>query len=290
MLKLFASGALLALLYSQLNFTELGDRIHQLPLGLLLLAYFSSQLFSAFKWSLILKDAGLTHYLGRGFSSYFSGMLVNLLGPGTVGGDASRAILISQELRSPSRAALLTVFDRIHGLIILVLFSLLSLLLFEHKIVSGKETLLFFSAMGLLLGLAIYFLGNYLNRLYPLNSLKTLLSISAVSILSHALQITFYLIIFQAHQLEVPLETIFLFIPIVNILSALPFTFGGLGIRESSLLLFFSTYGLELESAAVAGAAWIAISFLSASLGAFFLPREVSLANTKNRWFFSEAS
>ena len=94
MLKLFASGALLALLYSQLNFTELSDKIHQLPLGLLLLVYFSSQIFSALKWSLILKDAGLTHYLGRGFASYFSGMLVNLIGPGTVGGDASRAFLI----------------------------------------------------------------------------------------------------------------------------------------------------------------------------------------------------
>ena len=78
MLKLFASLALLALLYARIDFSNVVDGLISLPVLEVFLVYFASQSISALKWSFILKEAGLRNFFSRGVASYFSGMFFNI--------------------------------------------------------------------------------------------------------------------------------------------------------------------------------------------------------------------
>ena len=116
MLKLFASLALLALLYARIDFSNVVDGLISLPVLEVFLVYFASQSISALKWSFILKEAGLRNFFSRGVASYFSGMFFNIFGLGTLGGDVSRTALLRKEFGSTLRATFFTISTAFTGL------------------------------------------------------------------------------------------------------------------------------------------------------------------------------
>jgi len=95
-------------------------------------------------------------------------------------------------------------------------------------------------------------------------------------------------ILFRAFDINIPFCSILLFMPIVVLISSLPITLSGLGVRESMLLFLFITYGPKETLLSVG----ILLSFveyiLPAILGLFFLRffieriQEVSLSGLRS--------
>jgi len=280
MLKLFASLALLALLYSRIDFSSVIDGLSSLPVLEVFLIYFASQSISALKWSLILREAGVRNFLNRGLASYFSGMFFNVFGLGTLGGDISRAALIRRELGSTLLATSFTIFDRVHGLGVLTLIPVASILFLETDLSSVLSRSIISAALLLSAVTLLYFRNSIPGYLSVTKSFQLWLSISLLSLISHLMQILFYITVFKVLGLNIPLPALLLFIPLVNLVSALPVSIAGLGLREAALVAFLGSKGLDVQSAAIAGAAWFSVATLSATAGAFFLPREVAMANT----------
>jgi len=60
----------------------------------------------------------------------------------------------------------------------------------------------------------------------------------------------------QALSLDVPFGYLLICIPLINILSSLPISFGGLGVREGSCVMFLSLVGIPSERALAFGVLW----------------------------------
>ncbi|MCD6093949.1 MAG: flippase-like domain-containing protein [Candidatus Omnitrophica bacterium] len=86
------------------------------------------------------------------------------------------------------------------------------------------------------------------------------------------LELLNYYIILRAFNIIVPFKAILVFVPLAILVSELPITIAGLGIRESAVVLFFSQYGLAEE---LLGAGLL-ISFVE-----YILPNLICLSFTK---------
>ena len=124
--KVLLSVALLALLLSRTDVERDARRARRRALRagwLLALAAFAvSQVVSAYRWALLARAVGFARPFGRICVYYFSGMYLNLFGPGTVAGDIGRALFLAGGQR---RALALTtvIAHRAIGFVVLVWIS-----------------------------------------------------------------------------------------------------------------------------------------------------------------------
>ena len=65
-----------------------------------------------------------------------------------------------------------------------------------------------------------------------------MLIITALSVLFHTLHISLHWVIAYGFGVEIPFHYLFVTIPFVNILSALPISWNGVGFRESGYIFF----------------------------------------------------
>jgi uncharacterized membrane protein YbhN (UPF0104 family) len=63
-----------------------------------------------------------------------------------------------------------------------------------------------------------------------------------------------------ALDLPVPWLGYFVVVPLVTLLTMLPITFNGIGVREGSLVLLLASYGVIEEQAITLGVGWFALS------------------------------
>jgi uncharacterized membrane protein YbhN (UPF0104 family) len=96
-----------------------------------------------------------------------------------------------------------------------------------------------------------------------------------LSFLLHLFQLSLQVLLAQALNLLVPVWYLMLAIPLIHILSALPVSFGGVGVRESGYVLFFTLVGVSKDEALAFGALWSALVLGANLLGGlvvFFSP------------------
>jgi glycosyltransferase 2 family protein len=258
------------------------------PTMVLLVAvgYLGGQVLGAIKWWLILqsqerqfhdetrntipRQAGIP--FSRVFRAYFSGMFVNVLGVGTVGGDMTRAILISDENHSKTMCLATVAADRAHGLVVLACIGALSVVLF------GGNMLPFWlwatlGAGGVAVVVA-WFLGpRFLLAIMPANHFlrdkaeqlaraiprdrATITTITLLSTIFHLWQILLHQGIALALGITIPWKTLLVSVPFVNVLSNLPISWQGLGVRENGYAFFLVPSVIGYEQAIAMGVIWL---------------------------------
>jgi hypothetical protein len=98
---------------------------------------------------------------------------------------------------------------------------------------------------------------------------KTIAIISAISVVFHCTQILLHAVMAMAVQADIPLETLFVVIPLVNIASSLPISWNGLGVRENSYMFFLTAAPalVSKEQAAAFGALWLLAVTTTSAIG-----------------------
>jgi uncharacterized membrane protein YbhN (UPF0104 family) len=247
--------------------------------------YSIGQLMSSLKWWTIAKSGGIHVSYPVALKAYCIGMFVNCFGSGlgTVGGDVARGILISHGLPKKTEGIAAVIADRIHGLTVLSLIALLTSQLFRSDRVPGW---LIFSLLVLVAGfIASWVIGPWLLTLFPDKTkfaakmrqvaaifprdAKTLTIITGISVVFHCLQILLHSVMASALDADIPLATLFVVIPLVNIASSLPISWNGLGVRETSYIFFLTAAPalVSPEQAAAFGAMWLLAVTVTSALG-----------------------
>jgi uncharacterized membrane protein YbhN (UPF0104 family) len=107
-----------------------------------------------------------------------------------------------------------------------------------------------------------------------------------LSYLFHWLQLGLQVLLAYTLNLPVPLWYLMLFIPLVHILSALPLSFAGLGVRESGYVTFLALIGVGKDQALAFGLLWSGLVLGSGLVGGLVLlfsaEARVSLATKKS--------
>lgn len=288
-LKLAISLVLLIGLISFVDFTSLVATFMMLSpvtVALLCLGYLAGQTLSAVKWWLIIRAGGMSASFWQVLRAYYVGMFVNVLGIGTVGGDMTRAILVSanDEIRTKGIASV--VVDRAHGLAVLAAIGTLAALTSGSGILTPVQVIsLATLGSGIVLGwitllmLPIRIRNMFLDKFGKIGqqligafdlvprSPKLLCSITIISFTFHIVQIALHAYMAWSLSTSVPWEVLFVGVPFTNIASTLPFSWQGLGVRENAYQFFFVPQYLSTSQAVTFGAMWIFASTISGLVG-----------------------
>ena len=231
-------------------------------------------------------------------------MFQGIILPSSQGFDVLRIYYI--EKRHPEQRGKVgstILIERMIGFVVLCLLSLFFSIIVE--IPNKKQILIIISAICLALLGAIVLLLNkklnailsskqfknkYINKVYSYftkfsNSLayfpynKVLLSSIGLILLFQLSTIASVFLIFKAYGIDIPFYTHISLYPIISILSLIPITISGFGIRESFFVYFYSMLGVPPEIAvAVSLMNYIVLTIVPALFGAL-----IYMINTFNK-------
>ena len=83
----------------------------------------------------------------------------------------------------------------------------------------------------------------------------------------HLTQVWIQILIGRALDFETPWSYACVFFPLVDIITMLPVSFSGIGLREGGLLFFLSKLGVAPEKAVACGILWLAVVIVSGLVG-----------------------
>jgi uncharacterized protein (TIRG00374 family) len=272
-LRILVSAILLGLLLHQVGLREILADVGRLPLLFVLFAwgYYSfCQLLSAWRWQLFLTAKGVHVPVTRLFSFYMVGMFLNNFMPGSVGGDVVKTYDLYRAT-GQGRIAIVSVFlERFTGLIGLALIAVAALVIglrgLDNPVilgaVGGTALVLALSVAGLWWPPLADRLMRLVDRVLPrrigepLHGLyaaladyrrhgRVLLVTILLSVIVHLLFAGYYALTSQALGDPIPFEYFVLFMPLVTIVTMIPISLGGLGIREALMVALFAAVGVE---------------------------------------------
>ncbi len=259
-IKLGFSVILLTLFFSRLDLDAVLEIILQIEIPfyfLSLFIYFATVFVSTKRWSLFLPK-GL-QYL-KLVSLYFIGSFFNTFLPGIIGGDAVKTYYLYRETGEGGLSVAAVFMDRYMGLIALALIAFFGLLT-GYSYVKDSEVLWYLLAFlgGITLGSFFLWKLNwgriqFLRSFYaPLMEYKERGAIIvhglALGLIVQGMNILSVYFVSIALGIKIPLIFFLMFIPMITLLSALPISIAGLGIREAGYIMLFPQAGVTPEEA-----------------------------------------
>lgn len=276
-LKVGISLALLVLLFRSTNLRALTGQILTARIDFFLLAfigYLAGQMLSAYKWLLLAQPLGFFRPPRTFVVYYFAGMYLNLFAPSTIVGDLGRGLLLAERKENLGRALQSVLADRISGGVMLIWVSAGGFLLFGPTILPstlcyGTIAIALFSVVGWWLLPRV--VARYVSPQHRLHhaimrvvapyqtQTPLLVRASALALVFHLFQLGLLMILARALGFTLPLWYLILFVPLITILSLLPFSFSGIGVREGGYVFFLALIGIGRDEALALGLLWSAV-------------------------------
>jgi len=262
--KVAITGVLLFFILRQVDPAQTWQHIrsiHPFVLVAALTLQMASNTVAALRWYLIMKTMGFSQPFSFFLRSYFKGSFFNQGLPTSIGGDGLR-ILDCARNGNTENAVYGVFIDRIIGLAGLLLLNLAALGLNRSLLPARMTIPLLMLLTGLLAGLVLLFflrkiqwlaekrLFSYLTRLseqYALvyNSVATVSLQLFLSVLTHLLAMAAFYLLGRGMGMNYPLSVYLVLVPPVVLLTILPISLAGWGVREGGLVGLFLLVGAD---------------------------------------------
>jgi uncharacterized protein (TIRG00374 family) len=258
--------------------------------------YFLFIILSAWRWQVLLDFKKFGIRFRETIRIYFISLFFNNLLPTTVGGDMMRVAYTMKERRADALATVLV--DRILGFVGLFIFSLIAV--FYLLIEKNETEFLPFMLIGLCVVVLITYvffsekayafispaisrlkilkIGERINRLHEAGTDfggawgPISLCVAHSVVIQATLAIAPFFVLLGMGNSELGLVPFFIYVPIINVISMIPVSLNGLGVRENSYVILFSRVGLDGEvSLAVSLVSFFIIFGFSLVGGLFFI-------------------
>lgn len=248
-------------------------------LGMALALYLVIQATSALRWQLLARPLGFERSFGEFARFYLVGMFFNLFLPTSVGGDVVRAWYLHRP-GSSRMAAFLSVFvDRASGLLVLLLIGLVGMLtspvvLPDH--LRYGVYLLGGSAAAGIAGLGLCgLLGQRMGRIQRmvlgmrvfLSCPGLVVAATGLSVVVQGANVALLWLVGKALGLDVPFAYYVVMVPMVSLLTMLPISVNGIGIREGATILFLAAAGISEAQAISLSVLWFMVFTMASLLG-----------------------
>lgn len=266
--KVIFTSLVVGLLVHNLNLKELlaiMEKSSWIPFFVSLIFIWAGLGVAAKRWSCVLSTQSAPPAFFHIYRQVMLGFFFNQLLPSSIGGDAYRAVSLKQYGVPLDWSFTSTVIDRIYGLVtlivvatlaipfqlhvleqtilgeimltsfVLVLLGLVGLLCLQYMPISWPKTLVFIDGFSKKLQMVFF----------NVKSWRTLF----ISIISTVLLMTPYKLLADDMDLALSFSQIFVSIPLVILISVLPISFAGWGLREGAMVLTLHVFGISKESA-----------------------------------------
>lgn len=295
LLKALISLSLLSLLLWRTDLEGFLKTLRSTKISLFLaclLLYMLAQVLSSYRWQRLLEAEEIHIPLPHLVLLYFEGMFFNLFLPTLVGGDVVRGYSLYKYSRRGGESFASILVERLSGLAALMAIALLALALGYPYL---QEPLVAYLILAVAVGLALGILGLANRRLKEI-LLSTLgkaglhrfqekagwlyesiqryrghrRALGQALILSFILQtsgIFIFYLISKALRLSIPLPYFFLFVPLIHVISMIPISLSGLGVREGITVFLFAKAGVGSASALGLSLTWFLMVVLASLPG-----------------------
>ena len=248
--------------------------------------YLLGQALSAYKWQVLARPLGFAQPLHVFTMYYFSGMYLNLFAPSTVAGDFGRSALLARSGGELAAAVQSVLADRVSGLVMLVWVCAVSGLLTDRGVLpftvrygivaaALAPTVGWFVLPALVRRTLIVSrkLHDFVEKLItPYQQAPLILGRACgLSLVFHLFQMGLQIFLASALHIEVSAWILMVYIALVNILSNLPISFGGIGVREGGYVMLLTPLGVEHEQALAFGLLWSAVILVANATGGLAL-------------------
>ena len=289
-IKILISVALLYLALSKVNLFELASRINIASLGWLALAVAATLLqllVGVLRWREVSDACRAPLALGQAIRFNLIGTFFNQTLPSSIGGDAVRLWLVARD-GAGWRAATYSIFvDRAIGLIALAIIIVASLP-WSYELIgdpNGRAALALVDFAALAAGLGFLVLGAlpwpWLKHWWATHHLhacaviadRILFSrdrgpkVAILSLFVHVLTVTIAWCVVQSIAAPVSFGQTFELIPPVMLITMLPISIAGWGVREATMGLAFGYAGLMTNEGVNISLLFGAVSFVVGAFG-----------------------
>jgi len=294
-MKLLISLGLLAFLLSRTDLQAIGALFRSLRLPLLvlsLLLYILTQILSSLRWRCLLQAEQINLSFWKLILLYFEGMFFNLMLPTLIGGDVVRGYHVFRLTRRHEASLASILVERLSGYVAMIMIACIALIPAYPYLHDPAVVWLTAASAAALIGVIAGLLSDQVQTLFfrllntagltrfheTLHGLyeavqrywrhrRALLLAVGLSLILQSLGIIIFYLISRSLNFLVPLRYFFLFVPLITVVSMLPISVAGLGVREASSVYFFAKVGLDSASAMSLSLLWFAVTALSSSLG-----------------------
>jgi glycosyltransferase 2 family protein len=274
-IKLCVSSALLYFLFDRTGLAQILRTLSSINIIAFMAAivlYVFAQVVSTLRWKLLLPAEIEVKKL---FSLYMIGAFFNSFLPGIIGGDAIKGFYLYKTTGKVGLALASVFMDRYLGLVVLIAICAVAFP-FGYQYLHGSniEWILLSVILSFVLGSFLFFglrIGQRIKHLADLYHYFYLYrnekgTIGKALLLSVLVQFSgFSAVYILAHGLgqNIPFLSILIYLPLIILISMIPISISGLGVREGAFVLFFGFIGVKPEAAAAISLSW----FVSASAG-----------------------
>jgi uncharacterized membrane protein YbhN (UPF0104 family) len=289
-IKIVISAALLYLALRKANFSDLASRIDVASLGwigLAIAATFLQIFIAVLRWRIVSAACGAPLTTRQAMRYNLIGAFFNQTLPSSIGGDAVRLWLVARA-GAGWRAATYSIFvDRAIGLIALAIMIVASLPWSYHLIADpyGRSALLLLDFAALAGGIGFLILGKLrwpwlktwwgTHHIYAcavianrvVFSRERGIAIAALSIFVHVLAVVIAWCVVQSIAAPVGFGQIFQLIPPIMLITMLPISIAGWGVREATMALAFGYAGLMTNEGINVSLLFGAVSFIVGAFG-----------------------
>jgi len=300
--KFVFSLSLLAYLFSLVDINNLWTQLKELNAYVFLMAFcilFVQCLLSSAKWKIILTADNKKVPFWFLLKSYMIGNFISLFLPTSFGGDIYRIYTLRHYNQDYIQNTSSVLFDRISGLFALSSISVISISIFYKDFINYKFLILYGIAVGAfwlltskfiitkLEGIHNKFIKPFIGVIESFHQYRKNKKILFLSLLiSFLFQINIVILnkfYCNALNIDLPLNYLFVVIPIIYLTEALPISINGLGVRESAFVFFLTRKGVLTEEALALGLLVITIRYLFSFFfgGTLFLREMLSTTRTK---------
>jgi uncharacterized protein (TIRG00374 family) len=288
--KAAISGLLLWIALARVDWSAVGERLRQIDMwwsAMVSVTLTVQVVLFALRWRRIALCSGADMTTRQAVRFSLIAMFFNQTLPSTFGGDAARIWLLGRTGAGWKAATYSVLVDRLVGLLVLALIVVIglpwALALIPNP--AGRVSLTLV-AFGCLTGIVAFVLAGALDvswadrwwttrhlmgaaklaqeilRTYPTNATTVILSIAI-----HLFTITAVWFIAKSVAAPIGYGAIFLLFPPVLLISTVPISIGGWGVRDSATMVAFSFAGLAQVDALIISILFGIVSFLIGTIG-----------------------
>jgi uncharacterized membrane protein YbhN (UPF0104 family) len=280
LIRLGISAVLLGWVAWKTDWSKFGQAFASLRLELWLAGvglFALAQTVSSRRWQIITRALGFDQTMGQLTRFYFIGTYFSLLLPTSVGGDVVRAWYLDNRSGRRLKAFLSVFLDRLSGLMVLLAMGCLGVIFSPIPL----ESWIVWSIWGMtacaVLGLvALPLLAGWLRlgegrvqqikmAMRLLRQPRLLAGTTFLALIVQALNVVIVWLIGMALHINIPGAYYWILTPMVTLLTMLPITVAGTGIRELTTALMLAPLGVGHDLAVSLALLWFAV-FAAVSL------------------------
>jgi len=293
--KIALGFTLLGLLFWKTNISDFMKTIRETNLTLFLItlaSYILIQIIFSYRWQLLLKVFQLFVPITNLFKTYLIGLFFTNFLPTAIGGDVMRGIYLYRYTRKGKEVAISVLVERFTGFTAQVIIGLVALAFIFSSLpdpliawVILGTTLVYIVALIIFFNQTVFILcerllqkfkaeklGQKVLQFYDAISLYksspvVLIQSVLISLVVQVITIILYYVLSLSLNLSIPLFYFFLFLPIINIISMIPITPGGFGLREGISVTLFRLIGIDQAQALGLSLTWFFVLLLTSLLG-----------------------